>query len=126
MGLDITFNARSRLDPKACEEVGYFRKVNFILTYFDVNDSNCERIEISKSEFEAFVKDLFIEKTHHDARGNIEPWNQKLRTKDVFFGGSIEYDNDYWNDIDRVYEWASKMLKKFKWRSDEMFLWCSW
>ena len=130
MGLDIEFYKRST------ESVGYFRKVNFILTYFDVEDEqNCEDIRISKEKFTEFVADLKCELTLYNERkpkndpnenAELEPINPKLRTKEVCFGGSTAYHSDYWEDVKEVYAWAKEQLESFDWVNYTMILNCWW
>ena len=94
MGLDINFYKESKLDPRYRENIGYFGKVNFILTYFNVNeDMNCEHVYITKEQFEQFIIDLNAELIHRNLdEVNDRPINEKLKTKHVFFGGSLDYD----------------------------------
>ena len=130
MGLDIDFNEVKR------KPVGYFRKVNFILTYFDVEDEqNCEDIPISKEKFAEFVADLKCELTLYKERkpkdnpdddAELEPINPKLRTKEVCFGGSTAYNSDYWEDVKGVYAWAKEQLESFDWENSKMVLNCWW
>ena len=48
MGLDISFYKESKLDPRYYNDIGYFRKVNFLLKYFnaDKDEDNCRKIYI--------------------------------------------------------------------------------
>ena len=59
MGLDIFFLRESKLNSKDKENIGYFRKVNFIIRYFNLNnEDNCREIELRKDLFSKFVDDL--------------------------------------------------------------------
>lgn len=130
MGLDIDFYEVKR------KPVGYFRKVNFILTYFDVEDEqNCEDIPISKEKFAEFVADLKCELTLYKERkpkdnpdddAELEPINPKLRIKEVSFGGSTVYNPDYWEDVKDVYAWAKEQLESFDWENSKIVLNCWW
>lgn len=129
MGLDIVFNARSKSDPRYKDEVGYFRKVNFILTYFNINDDkNGGTIEISHSQLHDFVNDLHRELMQRKANKTCKPINSNFKTKQVFFGGSIEYDNMYWEDMESVYNWAKDLDVKhaFNWDKDNLEMFISW
>ena len=129
MGLDIVFNARSRPDPRYREEVGYFRKVNFILTYFDIDDdNNCDIIEISHDKLHSFVNDLHKELIKHRIENSVEPVNQKLKTKRVFFGGNTKYDDSYWEDVRRVYDCIKEIDtgNAIDWDRDELEMFVSW
>lgn len=130
MGLDIGFYKVRK------EFVGYFRKVNFILTYFEVEDEqDCEDIPVSKEKFAEFVADLKCELMLYNERkpkddpnedAELEPINSKLRTKEVFFGGSTAYYPDYWEEVKRVYTWAKEQLESFDWDNYKMVLNCWW
>lgn len=130
MGLDIEFYKVKK------ESVGYFRKVNFILTYFEVeDDQNDEDIIVSKEKLSEFVADLKCELTLYNERkpkddlnedAELEPINPKLRTKEVFFGGSTAYSPEYWEDVKSVYDWAKGQLESFDWDNYAMALNCWW
>lgn len=127
MGLDIGFYK--------IESVGYFRKVNFILTYFDIDESkNCRHIEIGKEKFIEFLFDLSRELLQYDKRkeeledknANLEPLNPKLKTCEVFFGGSTEYDSMYWSDMRSVYDWGENLMRTFDWDECGLQIYCWW
>jgi hypothetical protein len=130
MGLDIDFYKVKK------ESVGYFRKVNFILTYFEVeSDQDCVDIPVSKDKLPDFVADLTCElmlynerkpKDNPDDDAELEPINPKLRTKEVFFGGSTAYYPDYWEEVKEVYTWAKGQLESFDWDNYKMILNCWW
>lgn len=132
MGLDINFYKESKLDPRYSENVGYFRKVNFILTYFNVDDDmNCKHVYITKEQFKKFIFDLKAETDNinfndEDNLNNIIPKNEKLKTKQVFFGGSLDYNKYYWQDIVRVHDWANEVLNNIDWDKDNLYLVAWW
>lgn len=129
MGLDIVFSARSKFDPRYCTEVGYFGKVNFILTYFNIgDDKNCDIIEISHDQLHDFVNDLHKELMQHKANKTCNPINSNFKTKCMFFGGSVEYDNMYWEDMESVYNWAKELdtSPTFSWDKDKLEMFISW
>ena len=129
MGLDITFYKESKLDPRYDKEVGYFRKVNFLLKYFnaDKDEDNCRKVYITKEMLEQLVTDTNAEIIHHnlDIDGDT-PMNEKLQTTEVFFGGCTEYDECYWNDIEYVRDWANETLKDIDWDKDNFFMVAWW
>lgn len=130
MGLDIEFFKVRE------ESVGYFRKVNFILTYFEVEDEHdCEDIPVSKEKFAEFVSDLKCElmlyytrkiKDNPGEDAELEPINPKLRTKVVSFGGRTAYYQEYWEYVKEVYSWAKEQLESFDWDNYKMVLNCWW
>lgn len=126
MGLDIVFHAQSKLDSRYRKEVGYFSKVNFLLTYFDVGDDHsCDIVAIPRNRLYELVSDLCRELERHSTYKTTEPDNPKLKTKKVFFGGSVEYDDSYWHELQYVYDWAKELSEdpSFDWERDnlEMF-----
>lgn len=131
MGLDIFFYAEKRT------EVGYFRKINFFLTYFGVDENgNLSDIEISKEDLSRFVEDLRAELRQHNlpfdedeilgTKINEEPNNPLLRCKRVPFGGSTEYNQEYWCDVVRVYRWANGLLESFDFQNNKLVLNAWW
>lgn len=138
MGLDITFYKRSKLDPRYKEEVGYFGKVNCILTYFGIEDNdNCSSVVIPKEKFEQFIDDLKKELGSHKGIHLPTEWNdhtcikqnnEKFNTMPVFFGGSLEYDGSYWNNIRSLYRWAVNLIKnnEVDFDSDDLMIVCWW
>lgn len=127
MGLDVCFFAESKADPRFHREVGYFGKVNFLLTYFGVEeDHNCSAIDITKDALEQLATDANYEIIAHNFDNTTEPTNEKFRTKRVFFGGSVEYDDFYWKDIEAVRDWANKAVREVDWDKDTLKLFPSW
>lgn len=98
------------------EPAGHFRKINFFLTYFGIDDDRrWEDIEITHDEFSDFVDALESEIEQYRKRkekqtepAEMEPINPKLRTCSVCFGGSTRYDKMYWEDLQNVFDWAKK------------------
>lgn len=128
MGLDISFYSVKR------NEVGYFRKVNFIMTYFDITDDENEvDVEITQEKFAEFVADLKCELLQFDSRKSqypdsveIQPINPKFYTRKVIFGGSTLYDEFYWGDMQSAYDWSNQLLKDFDWDGHKLVLNCWW
>lgn len=128
MGLDISFYSVKS------NKVGYFRKVNFILKYFDITvDKDAVDVEITQEKFAEFVADLKCELLQFDSRKSqypdsveMQPINPKFYTYEVFFGGSTLYDKFYWSDMQRVYDWANQLLKDFDWDGHKLILNCWW
>ena len=128
MGLDISFYSVKR------DKVGYFRKVNFFLTYFNVDeDKDCVDIILDREKFAEFVADLKCELLQYDSRKSqypdsveMPPVNTKFYTCEVCFGGSTLYDKFYWGDMQRVYDWAINILRDFDWDGHRLVLNCWW
>lgn len=128
MGLDISFYKQSKLDPRYYECVGWFGKVNFLLTYFGIDDLfNCDTITVTKEMLSNLITDTNAEIIHRDLDvDNKEPLNEKLKTKKVFFGGSTDYDDNYWDNIEMVRDWANKIIKEIEWDKDDLKMMASW
>lgn len=128
MGLDVEFDSIKRT------EVGSFRKNNFFLTYFGVtDDDNAVDIEISLETFGEFVADLKCEILQFKERSKqyagcveIPPINPRFYSCEVPFGGSTLYDEFYWGDLHRAYDWAIKVLRDFDWDGHKLVLNCNW
>lgn len=127
MGLDISFYKQRKGDYNdSHEEVGYFRKVNFIVRYFNLGEDDDGRdIELRKDVFSKFVNDLKVElESRTELQG--EPVNKDLMPIRVFFGGSTECDSYYWEDVKFVYAWADSLLREFDWENNVLLLNCWW
>lgn len=98
MGLDIFFFRRNRNKNIEPEEIGYFRKVNFLVRFFgDMGFNIAEQIplEITKE----MCKDL--EERCMAVLDDITTCKELLPTMDGFFG-STAYDADYIHDVELV------------------------
>lgn len=123
MGLDINFYAVKKT------EIGSFRKVNFILTYFDIEEEdNAKDIVISKEQLGEFVAELRCELAQQNNFPSCRdaPVNPKFRSKEVFYGGSTAYDERYWDDLADVYKWANGILNSFNWEECELVINAWW
>lgn len=103
MGLDIYFNKVK----KNVDQLGYFRKVNFLVGFFERNGEPVENLA-----------DFVIDKT--DAEELLDYCNQVLEDHDKaskllpttpgFFFGRYEYDDDYFEDVKEVRNFCEKVL----------------
>ena len=169
MGLDIYFNKANRGDwerfqndlkdyenlPKdeqtrenspyrkfSPEEVGYFRKVNFLMSYFDY-EGNCDYKEIPREKLvalhDACVEISKMEPVRVDikyyTRGGqetVEEYSyadqqrcaELLPTQDGFFFGSTDYDYWYFHDVKEVLVWVDGVLSDLA--DDEVVLMYCW
>lgn len=105
MGLDIY------ITKKKCSEIGYFRKVNFLVKFFkkkgfDVPNQiplviNREDAEELLSKCEEVLKD-------HSKGPELLP------TMSGFFFGSTDYDDYYYDDVEAVRDYVKdKLLPEF-------------
>lgn len=106
MGLDIFFIKKHR------KEIGYFRKVNFLVKYFKdlgFDVENQTPFCISKEDAEVLLSRCNqVLKDHSKA-------SELLPTMDGFFFGSIEYNEYYFNDVKEVRDYIKNtLLPEFK------------
>lgn len=101
MGLDIFFNRVHRT------QVGYFRKVNFLVAYFEKKGFNVE----TQSDYYVTVEDVteLIELCkevleNHDCAKGLLP------TMGGFFFGSTDYDEYYFEDVKEVLKYCEETL----------------
>lgn len=117
------------------EEIGYFRKVNFLMAFFAYY-GNCEYKEIGRDEFKELVEKCTevyrIGKANRDEDGwkgdlseeAIERVSEILPTCSGFFFGSTDYDEWYFNEVGEVLSWAENVLDNYG--DDEVVLMYCW
>lgn len=101
MGLDIYFSKCSY------KEIGYFRKVNFLVKFFEDKGffvSNTTEFEVTKED----VLDL-LDKCE-EVLANPDRANILLPTREGFFFGSIQYDSGYFDDVAEVKNYITNIL----------------
>ena len=115
MGLDIFFT------KKHYNNIGYFRKVNFLVSFFEeygYNRDNQEGIEVYKDT----ILDLL------DRCNKVLEDNSKakglLPTAEGFFFGSTEYDEYYMQDIEDTIEIIKNVLATTDFET-QMLAYCS-
>lgn len=110
MGLDIYFYKAKEQK----EQIGYFRKVNFLVNYFNKSKIKDE-IKITKKEVEELLKLCNIVLKYHKENPEDKIVSSKvLPTQDGFFFGSTDYDEYYYEDVKAVKEYIeNELLKEF-------------
>lgn len=106
MGLDIYFR-------KVCKrEVGHFRKVNFLVKFFESRYkqeiSNCEPITVSEDDI------IELRSRCKNVLENHELAPSLLPTTNGFFFGSTAYDDWYFKDVQSVLEKCDDLLIAFQ------------
>lgn len=101
MGLDIWFSR------KKSKEIGYFRKVNFLVRYFadlgfDVSEQT--PFEISREDAEILLSRCNEILKDHSKAALLLP------TMSGFFFGSTEYDSDYFHSVLEVRDYVQEKL----------------
>lgn len=119
MGLDIY------LEKLHKEQIGYFRKVNFLVKFFADRGFDVENqipLEITKDMVAVLIDRCDLVLKEHTLAPKLLP------TMSGFFFGSVEYDDDYFNDVKAVKEYCEKeLLPEFSTlSSDEYIQFATW
>ena len=110
-------NEYDELNP--WKEVAYFRKVNFLLPFFEYGE-NCSRLEIDGYKIdELLVKCKQVLEDHSLAE-------TLLPTQGGFFFGNSEYNDWYFEDVKEVYDKFSEIAEDFNSDEDMLSMVCSW
>lgn len=105
MGLDIFFTKKKETS------IGYFRKVNFLVSYFadlGFDVENQTPFEISKEDAEVLLSRCKQVLKNHNLAEKLLP------TMDGFFFGCTSYDESYFDDVKKVRDYVkNELLPKF-------------
>lgn len=99
MGLDLYFERR--------KTVGYFRKVNFLVGFFEnlgLNVENQDSIYVSKENVLELIERCKLVLENRSLAEVLLP------VTEGFFFGSTDYDNHYFNDVKDVLEYCNETL----------------
>lgn len=123
MGLDIYFFQRAKGKPDADEydKVGYFRKVNTLLNWFDKHVGKVRNqvlMEVTKEQLAALLNDL--QSLTPDNCGAVFP------TIDGFFYGYTDYGEHYWKDVRAVTHWVKETLETFDFKNNRLLFYAWW
>ena len=114
MGLDIYFEKRKN------KEIGYFRKVNFLVAFFEGKGMNVNYqhdIEIRKEDAEELLSKC--EEVLKDPSKGPE----LLPTKGGFFFGNTEYDDYYCINVQQVRNFVKEeLLPEFDKLEDDEYI----
>lgn len=110
-------NEYDELNP--WKEVAYFRKVNFLLPFFEYVE-NCSRLEIDGYKIDELLVKCKQVLENHSLAGTLLP------TQSGFFFGNTEYNYWYFNDVKEVYEKFSEIAEDFNSDEDILAMVCSW
>lgn len=101
MGLDIY------LTKKKCSEIGYFRKVNFLVKFFEKKGfdvSNQTPLAIKRKDVEELLSKCEEVLEDHSKGPELLP------TMSGFFFGSTDYDDYYYDDVEAVRNYVKDRL----------------
>ena len=116
------------------KEIAYFRKVNFLLPFFNYQQ-NCSDVIIEKCLVENLVNlcNSVLKLYHKHKVGELDVFelrkfvSEHLPTTSGFFFGSTEYDElNYFKNVESVRDKFSNILDTFDWENETIFMRCSW
>ena len=110
-------NEYDELNP--WKEVAYFRKVNFLLPFFEYGE-NCSRLEI-----DGYKIDELLVKCKQVLEDNSLA-EALLPTQGGFFFGNTEYNDWYFYYVKEVYDKFSEIAEDFNSDEDMLSMVCSW
>jgi len=104
------------LNPR--KEIGYFRKVNFLMDFFNY-EGNCEYKEIPLECFNELKERCEKVLADHSLADELLP------TQSGFFFGSTDYDEWYFKNVEAVRDFCQKVLNETE--PDEVIeMYCWW
>ena len=106
-------------------EVAYFRKVNFLLPYFNYEE-NCSEVVIDKYEVEELIVDCKRVLAAKDTDEAESVANEFLPTEEGFFFGNTDYDEWYFKDVQEVMDKFTEILDTFDFDENELVMSCWW
>ena len=114
MGLDIFFSRKKE------SQVGYFRKVNFLVAYFadlGFDVENQTPLSITKEDAQVLLERCKQVLTDHSKAEELLP------TMSGFFFGSTEYDEYYFDDVKKVANFIeNELIPAFNDLKDDEFI----
>ena len=116
------------------KEVAYFRKVNFLLPFFNYQQNSSDII-IEKCLVENLVNlcNDVLKLYHKHKVGELDKFelikfvSEKLPTTSGFFFGPTEYNElNYFKNVESVRDKFSNILDTFDWENEIFFMRCYW
>lgn len=129
MGLDSfvfrTDKKNTEYTDDSLEDVGYFRKVNFLHLWVEENlnngeSTNCEFIEIPKAKLDEFIDSL------RKVRNDNSLASELLPSCSRFFFGSTSYNEWYFADIDEALETFTKIKNTTDFNTQKILYYSWW
>lgn len=120
MGLDIFFYKRDKDNQNHRTELGYFRKVNFLVEYFNLE--NCVDHICTIEELDTLLSkcNTVLEKREESVS------HETLPTTEGFFFGSTNYDDWYYKDTESVRDSIIKALNHWDEDKEELIFHAWW
>ena len=129
MGLDSfvfrTGKENTEYTDDSLEDVGYFRKVNFLHLWVEENlnngeSTNCEFIEIPEDKLDELIDSL------REVRNDNSLATELLPSCSRFFFGSTSYDEWYFKDIDEALETFTKIKNTTDFNTQKILYYSWW
>lgn len=129
MGLDSfvfrTGEENTEYTDDSLEDVGYFRKVNFLHLWVEENlnngeSTNCEFIEIPKAKLDELIDSLRKVRNDNSLAAELLPSCSRL------FFGSINYDDWYFKNIDEALETFTKIKNTTDFNTQKVLYYSWW
>ena len=105
------------------KEIGYFRKVNFLLPFFGYEENTTD-FEVSLQQVKD-LKDACEQVLAHKGEDDHYYAKKLLPTASGFFFGSTDYNDYYYDDVKAVGEWADKVVDETS-DDDIIIMYCWW
>lgn len=99
MGLDLFFETR--------QNVGYFRKINFLVAFFEKKGMNVEEQKDYQVQREDIIELIDACEQVLNDHSKAE---ELLPTCSGFFFGSTDYDEYYFSNVERILEYCKEDL----------------
>lgn len=129
MGLDSfvfrTGKENTEYTDDNLEDVGYFRKVNFLHLWVEENlnngeSTNCEFIEIPEDKLDELIDSLREVRNDNSLAAELLPYCSR------FFFGSTSYDEWYFADIDEALETFTKIKNTTDFNTQKILYYSWW
>lgn len=129
MGLDSfvfrTGKENTEYTDDSLEDVGYFRKVNFLHLWVEENlndgeSTNCEFIEIPEDNLDELIDSL------REVRNDNSLAAKLLPSCSGFFFGSTSYDEWYFADIDEALETFTEIKNTTDFNTQKVLYYSWW
>ena len=117
MGLDIFLTKKKR------SEIGYFRKVNFLVKFFEKKGfdvPNQTPLAIRREDAEELLSKCEEVLLDHSKGPELLP------TMSGFFFGSTDYDEHYYDDLVYTKERLNHILENYNLSKDKVYYSSSW
>lgn len=123
---DITFEVEN---TQILKEILYYRKINWLIPQFEYHDKNgniynCKYIKISKRQVSSLLKKCYNIINTYSKNHTID--ETILPTQSGFFFGNVDYDENYIEQIKKVWNDFNDIYTKIDFNKYDILMYCSW